>query len=98
MRQNWSQLISVFRESGQTHKAFCDTHNLSVSTFQSYLYKKHPVAVNKEDSFVRLMPLAERQNNLPMIGLHFSNGGCLKLPSDYPVNSLRILVKMAMYA
>jgi len=98
MQPNWPQLVSVFKKSGQTQQAFCDAQNISITTFQYYLYKKHSVAVNKANSFVRLMPLPERQNNPAVIELHLGNGRCLKLPTDYPVNSLRLLLKMSVHA
>jgi hypothetical protein len=98
MQPDWQQLILAFRKSNQTHLEFCKAQKIPVSTFQYHLYKKHSVSANKANSFVRLMPLPERQNNLAKIELHFGNGRCLKLPTDYPVNSLRLLLKMAVHA
>jgi len=96
MQPNWSQLISAFRKSDQTHQEFCKAQKIPVSTFQYHLYKKHSLAVDKADSFVRLMPLPERQNNPAVIELHFGNGRYLTLPADYPLNSLRMLLKIAV--
>lgn len=98
MQQNWSQLISIFRKSGQTHLVFCNENKIPVSTFQYHLYKKHSDPVNKANSFVRLMPLPERENNPAVIELHLGNGRYLKLPADYPINSLRLLFKMVAHA
>lgn len=39
-RQEWLELVTEFRQSGQTQKEFAHTHRLNLHTFQNWIYDK----------------------------------------------------------
>jgi transposase-like protein len=58
----WKRLIAEYEESGVVQKEFCDKHDVSLSTFQYWLYKRTKMAskfdVNSKPTFLPVKVVA----------------------------------------
>jgi len=55
--EEWLGLVAEFKSSGLQQKEFCGKHNLSVSTFQYWLYRKTKRVQVESESSPRFLPV-----------------------------------------
>ena len=87
--EEWLQLVSQFRTSGQSQKEFAAKQDISLSTFQYWLYKKSKrasVAVsNSSPSFLPIEVVAsapKARSPLALLEVALPAGIVLRFPLD----------------
>ncbi|MDY0078883.1 MAG: hypothetical protein RBR87_16565 [Bacteroidales bacterium] len=88
-REKMLQLVTDWQQSGQSQKAFADTHNIKLFTFR-YWIQKHHQQQQSSDSFLQL----GSQLATAGIIIRYPNGTELQLPANSPVSTIKGLLSL----
>lgn len=89
----WAKTFENWKQSGLTRKAFCQNHEIAVSTFD---YWRRRVlcesAESKSEPKLVKLPVALKQRNRQSFVLEFPSGHKLQIPVDCPLENLHQLL------
>jgi transposase-like protein len=88
-REKMLQLVSDWQQSGQSQKAFAETHGIKLFTFRYWIQKQREQSQHT-DAFLQLgAPLSAAA-----ITIRYPNGTELQLPANTPLGTIKGLLSL----